>query len=84
MKSRQPDVTNFWAFLLFQLPTGLRQRCWLNGIVYSSGNSRDGEEKTLPRALCSKARCPATITSTIGWAQVAALLGQLNLFVGEH
>ncbi|TBU32221.1 hypothetical protein BD311DRAFT_751542, partial [Dichomitus squalens] len=84
MKLRQLDVTNFWAFRLFQLPTGLGQRCWLNGMAYSPGNYRNGEDKTLSRALCQKAECPATITSTIGWARVAALLSQLKVLVGEH
>ncbi|TBU31068.1 hypothetical protein BD311DRAFT_753154 [Dichomitus squalens] len=53
-------------------------------MAYSPGNCRNGEDKTLPRALCQKAECPATITSTVGWARVAALLGQLKVLVGEH
>ncbi|TBU52262.1 hypothetical protein BD310DRAFT_940654 [Dichomitus squalens] len=53
-------------------------------MVYSSGNHRNGEDKMLSRAQGQKAACPATITSTIGWAWVAALLGQLVLFIGRH
>ncbi|TBU46203.1 hypothetical protein BD309DRAFT_954623 [Dichomitus squalens] len=78
-KSRQHDAIDFWAF-----PAGLKQRCWLNSMVYSSGNHRNGEDKTLSRALGQKSACPATITSIIGWAWVAALLGQLVLFIGRH
>ncbi|TBU46410.1 hypothetical protein BD309DRAFT_623978 [Dichomitus squalens] len=51
-KSHQHDVINFWAFLIFHLPTGLGQHCWLNVVLYSSGYYRNVEDKMLPRALC--------------------------------
>ncbi|TBU63316.1 hypothetical protein BD310DRAFT_917208 [Dichomitus squalens] len=57
-KSHQHDVINFWAFLIFHLPTGLGQHCWLNVVLYSSGYYRNVEDKMLPRALC-KSVCPA-------------------------
>ncbi|TBU24781.1 hypothetical protein BD311DRAFT_765769 [Dichomitus squalens] len=92
MEERRAASHAFACFPLLSAPKGTSDddisstaQCNHFILAYSgSGLRRAGHDKTLPRALCQKAECPATITSTIGWARVAALLGQLKVLVGEH